>query len=202
MSNPGVITLIEKNINAKRHFRVEDNLGEAIHFHYNDIRIDLSIQELLYIARENDNALYELIEAEGLDLDEYDPDFLNEYSQCLIDLQEIEKKFISAEKLAVLTTNRWGIPVVKPLKNLNISENNCSTSQIYTPIMFNSNPILVYGGENAFRTFQNSNNSLIEVINWTFSDSKHSISSKPWLSYILKWDKKRVINLLKRIAYR
>lgn len=72
MSNPGVLTLTSKQISHRRHFRVEDNLGESIHFHYNDIRIDLTIKELLQISRECDRAIYDLIPEKSFRIEDYE----------------------------------------------------------------------------------------------------------------------------------
>jgi hypothetical protein len=44
MSNPGVLMLSETLINGKS-FRIEDNIGEAIHIHFGDIRLDMTIRE-------------------------------------------------------------------------------------------------------------------------------------------------------------
>ena len=97
MSNPGVITLTEKEISASKSFRVEDNLGESIHFHYNDIRIDLTIKELLYIASVCDETIYELVSAENFNLDNFDGDFLNKYSQCLMDLENVTEDQVAVK---------------------------------------------------------------------------------------------------------
>lgn len=81
MSNPGVLTLSNKEISPTKSFRVEDNLGEAVHFHYNDIRVDMSISELLYLADVNNEAVYDLLGLDKFNMDDYDPDFLNSVSE-------------------------------------------------------------------------------------------------------------------------
>ena len=47
MSNPGVINLfsIFKKTGIINRFQVEDNIGESIHIHINNFRIDLTIDE-------------------------------------------------------------------------------------------------------------------------------------------------------------
>ena len=48
MSNPGVIELFGfefRNNFGNHSFRVEDNIGEAIHFHFDNIRLDLTVKE-------------------------------------------------------------------------------------------------------------------------------------------------------------
>ena len=58
MSNPGVIILDTKkkniiqrifNRNSFRYVQIEDNIGEAIHIHFDDFRIELSIKEFFEI---------------------------------------------------------------------------------------------------------------------------------------------------------
>ena len=57
MSNPGVIVLdnCKKNIlqkifnrNSFRYVQIEDNIGEAIHIHFDDFRIELTLEEFSY----------------------------------------------------------------------------------------------------------------------------------------------------------
>ena len=47
MSNPGVINLFSKYkwTGVIKRFQVEDNIGESIHIHINNFRIDLTIKE-------------------------------------------------------------------------------------------------------------------------------------------------------------
>ena len=48
MSNPGVIQLASIALSDRRQFRVEDNIGEAIHLHYGDeFRVDETYQNFL-----------------------------------------------------------------------------------------------------------------------------------------------------------
>ena len=52
MSNPGVITLNSKKIDLKKslyneRFVIEDNIGEAIHIHYRNMRFDFSIEDYI-----------------------------------------------------------------------------------------------------------------------------------------------------------
>ena len=48
MSNPGVIELFNfayRYRSGNHSFRIEDNIGEAIHLHLDNIRLDLSVKE-------------------------------------------------------------------------------------------------------------------------------------------------------------
>lgn len=51
MSNPGVLSLASlAPVGADYRFEIEDNIGEAIHIHYKDIRLDLTVDEFYKIA--------------------------------------------------------------------------------------------------------------------------------------------------------
>lgn len=50
MSNPGVIVLASLKKPFPYRFEVEDNIGEAIHIHFQDMRIDLTVKEFLDIT--------------------------------------------------------------------------------------------------------------------------------------------------------
>jgi hypothetical protein len=99
MSNPGVIILdsIKKNIlkrilnrNSFRYFQVEDNIGESIHIHFDDIRIELTIKNFLDLCEGFKEALNKLIDLDNFDVNEIDPLFLKHTSKNLSDLKSIE----------------------------------------------------------------------------------------------------------------
>ena len=59
MSNPGVIFLNTSKVYVDRiicgdRLWIEDNIGEAIHIHYRNMRFDFTIEEFLQLA----NAFY------------------------------------------------------------------------------------------------------------------------------------------------
>lgn len=96
MSNPGVVTLAKAEI-AGRDFRVEDNIGEAIHIHYGSIRLDLSISEFERIANELITIAERLVDVGGFRFEKYDAIFLTQVCQHLLQLKKIEitKRMIS-----------------------------------------------------------------------------------------------------------
>ena len=207
MSNPGVITLVEKRISPKRSFRVEDNLGESIHFHYNDIRIDLTVNELLYLAEQNDVAVYDLIKAEGFRLNEYYGDFLNRYSSCLIDLVEVTYEQRKLNELLVRVGNRN--EKIKSAKSISVLPGNeihaayVADNIGYKPVIFNGGNILAYGNIDELKRLYSENPSgSVSCIVWKFKDNKHSLSTHPLIEFLFKWDKNRIIDLIKTIAYK
>lgn len=196
MSNPGVITLTQKELSPTKSFRVEDNLAEAIHFHYNDIRIDLSIAELMYLAKESDDIIYDLVKAKNFNLDDYNQDFLNDYSQVLIDLISVEKEVVSVSDLYYQTVNGIGLPVKRKVKKTAQSYEN---NDKYLPVLFNDNTVF-YGTEQISSILKNDENAKTEVIRWKFENGKHTVSKHPWIPYLFKWDKKRLIKTAKKFA--
>ena len=84
MSNPGVIILDTKkknivqrifNRNSFRYVQIEDNIGEAIHIHFDDFRIELSIKEFFEISSCFKEALNQVVDIKNFDINEIDPLF-------------------------------------------------------------------------------------------------------------------------------
>ncbi len=75
MSNPAVIKLQSSKINKNRIW-IDDNFGESIHIHIDDIRVDLSVQEFEKLYEDLCCTLNKLIEVEGLDFRKIDPIYL------------------------------------------------------------------------------------------------------------------------------
>ena len=140
MSNPGVIVLAttKKNIlqrilnrNSFRRFQVEDNIGEAIHIHLDDFRIELSINDFFELCDGLKVALNELVNIENFNIKHIDPLFLN-ISKYLKDLENIKIHKVYKDKLSLLNNNRLKLYQVKKFKdfteddlfNRNVEERN------------------------------------------------------------------------------
>ncbi|MCC8164131.1 MAG: hypothetical protein LIO86_13450 [Lachnospiraceae bacterium] len=205
MSNPGVITLTEKEISPTKSFRVEDNLGEAVHFHYNDIRIDLSIRELLYIADVCDDTIHDLVPAKNFRPDEFDNDFLNQISQYLIDLTEIRSERVALDSLCFVTKNRLHLPVRKKLNRkyaLKLVAENSDSKTAFQPILFNDNPTVMYGISAVAAAYLKSSRGFIDVRRMYFTNDNYSVPSRPWIPYLFRWDRKRLVRTAKKMAAR
>lgn len=208
MSNPGVLTLTKKSISADKSFRVEDNLGESIHFHYNDIRIDLTIKELLYLSKICDYAIYELIRAENFNLDDFDGDFLNRYSECLMDLRSVTKDTVNADSLYYQTVNLLHLPVRKKMSAAhaksffvkNTDEKRDEIKRRYDVVLFNDNATIMYGKEYVAEHLLKSGKEPITVLRMNFDNKKYSVHKMPWIPFLFKWDKKRLIHTAKKLA--
>lgn len=116
MSNPGVITLSKKILSNGKDFRIEDNIGEAIHLHYGDVRVDLSVSEFKDIVNATQEALNKLVEANGFQVEDYDPYFLDMISDKLLDLEEVKDDVISLSDIKIVRRGFAGLPVVRKLK--------------------------------------------------------------------------------------
>lgn len=117
MSNPAVITLASMKSNKQfpYRFEIEDNIGEAIHIHYKDIRLDLTIQEFVNLADEIESVVNDLVEAEGFTCDKFDKVNLVGLAPLLPDLERIVVDEVSLSDLIVDTYDENGKSVYRPL---------------------------------------------------------------------------------------
>ena len=129
MSNPGVIELVGFQLlpNTALRFCIEDNIGEAIHFHYANMRLDFTVKEFFALADNLLLAINELVAVDGFDAREFDPLFLLQIAGFLPHLQKVTIENIPLNKLLV-ETEKGVLPlahsrVVKALKG-NTAEND------------------------------------------------------------------------------
>ena len=113
MSNPGVIVLSNDKIGSK-HFQIEDNIGEAIHIHFEQFRLDLSIAEFLNLTNEIESSIRNLDILKNINFKLYDPSFLYESSNHMHDLVKVEEEEVKLKDLTCikrekLICNRIGI---------------------------------------------------------------------------------------------
>ena len=174
MSNPGVLTLTRKQLSARKNFRVEDNLGESVHLHYNDIRVDLTVKELLAIADQTNAAIYDLISAKDFKVEDFDGDFLNDYSQCLIDLEKVERVRVPARNLYMQKRGFLGLPVVRRVRRCDKDEKKTSKNEKYALVLFNDSPVVMYGTINDI-------NSFVSALRLRFRNGKYSLGMHPIL---------------------
>ena len=101
MSNPAVITL--DNASSKKgkfkRFVIEDNIGESMHLHIDNMRVDFSINEFLDFSKMIRESLEDLDFLKGYKLENFDEYFLKECSTFLPKLQSIEIETIKLSKL-------------------------------------------------------------------------------------------------------
>lgn len=76
MSNPAVTKLVRDEIGNLK-FWMDDNIGESIHIHLADFRLDLTIEEIDALAEELKDTVNKLLAVDGFDCNKIDPVFLS-----------------------------------------------------------------------------------------------------------------------------
>lgn len=117
MSNPAVMLLASlKEISGFPYrFEIEDNVGEAIHIHYKDIRLDMTIQEFHELADALRGIFTDLVGNEKFHIEDFDAGNLVWLAQSLIDLENIAEEEVYLEDILVDTYDEEGNVVYKPL---------------------------------------------------------------------------------------
>lgn len=120
MSNPGVIQLFGfgfKNSSGNHSFRVEDNIGEAIHFHFDNIRLDLTVKEFRAFADDMSDAITAIVNVKGFDAKKQDPLILFDIAEQLPWLREVRIEYMPVKDIIVDTLDKNGKTVFKYLKH-------------------------------------------------------------------------------------
>lgn len=117
MSNPAVMLLASlKEISGFPYrFEIEDNVGEAIHIHYKDIRLDMTIEEFHRLADSLRDIFTDLVGNEKFHIEDFDAGNLVWLAQPLIDLEDIVEEEVYLEDILVDTYDKDGKVVYRPL---------------------------------------------------------------------------------------
>ena len=113
MINPGVIKLVKND--SKYRFEIEDNLGESIHIHYMDIRLDFTIKEFLEFAGEIEAILTALVSERGLSPSDFDAAFFSDIAAKIPDLEKVTEDSVMLEELLIDTYDEHGNLIMRPL---------------------------------------------------------------------------------------
>jgi len=105
VSNPAVITLdeVKGKRNVFKRFTIEDNIGEAMHLHIDNMRIDFTIDEFLEFSQMIKESLKELDFLDGYSIESFDEQFLKECADYLPNLIEIKKEKIKLKNLLAIS---------------------------------------------------------------------------------------------------
>ena len=109
MSNPAVITLADasgKKGKFKR-FVIEDNIGESMHLHIDNMRVDFTIKEFLEFSQMIRDSLKDLDFLDGYSLENFDEHFLKECADLLPNLQKISIEEIELSKLKCIVHSNY-----------------------------------------------------------------------------------------------
>jgi hypothetical protein len=101
MSNPGVIKLANGKV-GNRSVWLDDNIGESIHLHIDDWRIDFSVSDFFSFCDELKKITWDLIDIKGFHSENWDARFMWQLSPYLSHIKEIKEEVISLKELSVL----------------------------------------------------------------------------------------------------
>lgn len=120
MSNPGVVLLAESIIDGQV-FKIEDNIGEAIHIHWGNSRIDLTIKEFVSLVKICKNIVEKMVDVDGFSFDLYDAIFLSQRCNELINLEKIEFSDVKISDMLMDQHDDKGIRTYVPLNEGRVS---------------------------------------------------------------------------------
>lgn len=109
MSNPAVITLADasgKKGKFKR-FVIEDNIGESMHLHIDNMRVDFTIKEFLEFSQMIRDSLKDLDFLKSYKLENFDEHFLKECADLLPHLSKIVIEDIELSKLKCIVHSNY-----------------------------------------------------------------------------------------------
>lgn len=89
MSNPAVQTLAYDKI-GNWEVTLEDNVGESIHLHLNEIRLDMSIDGFKELSANIPDIVDQIVGVDGFHTIDYDPAFLYTIMPTLLELEKVE----------------------------------------------------------------------------------------------------------------
>ena len=109
MSNPAVITLANSSSRKGKfkRFVVEDNIGESIHLHIDNMRIDFTIKEFLDFSQMVRESLCELNFLEKYTIENFDEYFLKECSPFLHKLATIKIEEVELSRLQCIVHSNY-----------------------------------------------------------------------------------------------
>jgi len=117
MSNPAVITLADSSSRKGKfkRFVVEDNIGESVHLHIDNMRVDFTINEFLEFSKMTRVALQELEIFPGYSINDFDEHFLMEIASQLpkLDVVTIEEVKLSELRCIVSQSYKRGLTLQK-----------------------------------------------------------------------------------------
>lgn len=121
MSNPGVVELVNTDLSIGT-LKIEDNIGESIHIHIADFRIDVTVNELRELATQFKQAINSFIDVENFDCDLFDALFLFQISDYLPDLESMAIKSVKLGNLYTGVDRRFGRIEYRTIKESRVTK--------------------------------------------------------------------------------
>lgn len=120
MINPGVVTLASLNdfeyVKFPYRFCVEDNIGESIHIHYKDIRLDLTVDEFSALAEKASGIIEKCVDVPEFSVKRLGSTILVGLASQLPYLTKVKVEKIHLEDILVDTFDEHGRPMTASLK--------------------------------------------------------------------------------------
>ena len=133
MINPAVISLASlqkfKNLDFPYRFEIEDNIGEAVHIHFKDIRLDFTVQEFERLAEDCEEILEELVNSPDFKVHDFDPMLLTTISKDLLRIERIEKREVFLEDILVDTFDDDGNKIFAPIFQSRVFKAMCGADK-------------------------------------------------------------------------
>lgn len=121
MINPGVVTLASLNdfeyVKFPYRFCIEDNIGESIHIHYKDIRLDLTVAEFSELAEKAAGIIEKCVDVPGFSVKRLGSTILVGLAAQLPYLTRVRVEKIHLEDILVDTFDEHGRPITASLSH-------------------------------------------------------------------------------------
>ncbi len=161
MSNPGVISLAS---DLKAGLKIEDNIGEAIHIHYKNIRLDLTVKEFEEISNCMNDVIDGLIPVENFTSKNINPENLVQISPYLHKLVKAKIDEVNLKNLLINTDGGK----YKHINKVPKSENNIAINKDEQIVLFGDKNFVICGQEQCKNLYFSQGDIKIPVTRFHF----------------------------------
>jgi|GEM_PF-1604707 len=154
MTNPGVIPLVSKQI-KQQPFIIEDNIGESIHIHFGNYRVEMTINEFYEFEEQMVCVLNEMVGVSGFNARNFNPIHLYEQIGMYVDLELVKVDHVNVGELLTAIPDNDGEEQLQNIKDSKFSQAlRGNHSDVQNDKQFN-----MYG-ENSKLRFESINESI------------------------------------------
>ena len=165
MSNPGVISLAS---NPKLELKIEDNIGEAIHIHYRNIRLDLTIAEFEKLSTCMENVIDGIVSVNNLSCSDINTKELVKISTFLTDITKATTDEVYLKNLLIETKGGKYVSLEKHINSASKENNAAEKEQI---ILFENKNFVICGQEYCKKLYSSLGDIKIPVTRIFFDNS-------------------------------